>query len=83
MNTAGFDSKLEMQILPFNDFRVTLSPEPPFSMSKVLIQTVYFQAQIKQPSFLFLSSAWISACGCQNIRLELIGTEQLKSVWMR
>lgn len=61
------ESKLETQILSFNDISVTLSHEPPFYMSKVLIQKVYFQMQVRQPLFLVLSSAWIPACGCQNI----------------
>lgn len=57
------ESKLETQILSFNDFSVTLSHETPFYMSKVLIQKMYFQMQVRQPLFLALSSA----CGCQNI----------------
>ena len=36
------ESKLETQILPCNGFNVTLSHEPPFYMSKILISKVYF-----------------------------------------
>lgn len=43
------EPKLKTQILSFNDFNVTLSHEPPFYMSKVLIRKAHFQMQIRQP----------------------------------